>query len=99
MVRRQQLHQLLETFVSNVYFQPPPNVQLEYPCIIYRRDFADVKFADDIPYNRRMRYLVTVIDRNPDSDIPDKVASLPLSAFNRFFTADALNHDVFYVYF
>lgn len=99
MAPRLQLHQLLETFVDNVYFQPPINIQLKYPCIIYKRDYEHVEFADDKPYNRAKRYLVTVIDRDPDSQIPEKVAEMPMTLFNRFYTADNLNHDVFYVYF
>ena len=99
MARRLQLHQLLETFTPNVYFQPPTNIQLEYPCIIYKRDFADTKFADDIPYDHRLRYSITIIDRDPDSEIPSKVAEMPMSLFNRFYTVDNLNHDVYNVYF
>lgn len=99
MGQRLQLHQLLETFTENVYFQPPTNVQLKYPCIIYKRDYADTKFADDKPYNRTLRYMVTVIDPDPDSEIPNKVAAMPLTLFNRFYTAEKLNHDVFNVYF
>jgi hypothetical protein len=72
---------------------------LEYPCIIYHRDFADTKFADDRPYSVVKRYMITIIDPDPDSDIPDKVASMPTSLFNRFYTADNLNHDVYNVYF
>jgi len=96
---RLDLHQILETFTPNVYFQPPNNIELKYPCIIYKRDFADTKFADDIPYNHRLRYQIMVIDPNPDSDIPGKVASMPMSLFNRFYTADNLNHDVYNVFF
>lgn len=96
---RLQLHQILESFTDNVYFQPPVNIQLEYPCIIYKRDFADTKFANDKPYDHTLRYMVTVIDQDPDSVIPDKVASMPMSLFNRFYTADNLNHDVYNVYF
>jgi hypothetical protein len=99
MGQRLNLHQLLETFTENVYFQPPSNVQLKYPCIIYKRDFADTKFADDNPYNHTKRYQITIIDQDPDSDIPDKVASMPMSLFNRFYTADNLNHDVYNVFF
>jgi hypothetical protein len=99
MAPRLQLHQLLETFVDNVYFQPPENVKLKYPCIIYKRDFAETEFADNAPYNHTLRYMVTVIDRDPDSDIPGKVASIPMSLFNRFYTADNLNHDVYSVFF
>lgn len=99
MARRLELHQLLKTFTENVYFQPPTNIQLKYPCIIYKRDFADTKFADDKPYSYMTRYMITVIDQDPDSEIPSKVASIPRSLFNRFYTADDLNHDVFNVYF
>jgi|SRR5580765_168903 hypothetical protein len=99
MAQRLQLHQLLETFTPNVYFQPPTNVQLKYPCIVYKRDFADTKFADDVPYNHTKRYQVTIIDRDPDSDIPDQVAAMPMSLFNRFYTAENLNHDVYSVFF
>jgi hypothetical protein len=99
MAPRLQLHQLLEAITDNVYFQPPTNVQLKYPCIIYKRDFADTKFADDQPYKHTLRYMVTIIDRDPDSVIPSKVASIPMCLFNRFYTADNLNHDVYNLYF
>jgi|SRR5580765_2353981 len=99
MGQRLELHQLLETFADNVYFQPPINVQLQYPCIIYRRDLVDTKFADDKPYTLKKRYMVTIVDSDPDSDIPDKVASMSMSIFNRFYTADNLNHDVYSVFF
>ena len=99
MGRRLQLHQLLETFAPNVYFQPPTNVQLKYPCIIYKRDFAHTKFADDMSYDNIIRYAIMIIDKDPDSEIPSKVASLPMSLFNRFYTVDNLNHDVYNVYF
>jgi hypothetical protein len=99
MAPRLQLHDILKSFVDNVYFQPPENITLEYPCIIYQRDYAETMFADDIPYNHTLRYVVTVIDRDPDSSIPGKVATMPMCLFNRFFTADNLNHDVYRVYF
>ena len=99
MGQRLTLHQILETIAPKVYFQPPTNVRLEYPCIVYHRDFADTKFADDEPYNHTKRYMIIVIDRDLDSEIPDKVAALPMSLFNRFYTADDLNHDVYNVYF
>lgn len=96
---REEIQSLLETLCPNVYFQPPANVSLQYPCIIYHRDFADTDFADNMPYYNRKRYLVTVIDQDPDSPLPDLIAALPLNSFNRFYTADNLNHDVFNVFF
>jgi len=91
------LTEILET--DQVYFQPPPTVQMEYPCIVYRRDYELTRFADDRPYSRKKRYQVTVIDRQPDSDIPDKIAELPLCVYDRFYTAENLNHDVFKLFF
>lgn len=96
---RLELQALLKEIVDNVYFQPPPNVRLVYPCIVYARDNADVSYADNKPYRRTKSYTVTVIDRNPDSDIPDQVAALPLCSHNRFFTSNDLNHDVYTLYF
>lgn len=99
--KRSGIQELLKTLLgsSNVYFQPPNNLQMQYPCIIYQRDYAYTEFADNGPYRYCKRYQVTVIDRDPDSLIPDKIANLPMSTFNRFFATDNLNHDVFNVYF
>ena len=72
---------------------------MRYPCIVYRRDRPSVAFADNKPYRRTQRYQVTVIDSDPDSDIPDLIAALPLCEYDRFFTADNLNHDVFNLFF
>lgn len=96
---RVDLQALLEGFTDHVYFQPPENVQMEYPCIVYHRDFAEAEFADNGPYRRTLRYMVTIIDRDPDSEIPAMVADLPMCTFNRFFTADKLNHDVYNLFF
>jgi hypothetical protein len=99
MAPRVALHELLLTFVDNVYFQPPDNVQMKYPCIVYQREDLAVKYANNLPYDAIQRYQVTVIDRDPDSAIPLKVAALPRSSFDRFFVASGLNHDVFRLYF
>lgn len=99
MGQRLDLQELLEAITDHVYFQPPTNVVLEYPCIVYKRDYAVTNFADNEPFKHTKRYMVTIIDKNPDSAIPDLVASLPMSTFNRFYTADNLNHDVYQVFF
>ena len=98
---RTELQTLLETLLGseNVYFQPPSSVEMNYPCIVYRRDDSSEKRANDKLYLHKQRYQVTVIDRNPDSLIPNKVLSLPLCAFDRYYTADNLNHDVYNLYY
>jgi hypothetical protein len=101
MDRRLELHELLVDLLGSrsVYFQPPNNTQIQFPCIVYQRDAAETKFAGNLPYLYQKRYSVTVIDRDPDSPIPDRIAALPMCSFNRFFTADGLNHDVFTLFF
>lgn len=102
MGQRLELHAILvDLFDANphVYFQPPANVQMEYPAIVYKRDNMDTKFANNRPFSLTTRYSVTVIDQDPDSVIPKKVALLPKCIYNRSFVADNLNHDVFILYF
>lgn len=72
---------------------------MEYPAIVYQRDYGDTKFADNRPHTFTQRYQVTVIDRNPDSQTVNNVVMLPGCHYNRFFVADGLNHDVFVIYF
>lgn len=91
------LKEILQT--DQVYFQPPPTVQMEYPCIVYRRDFELTRYADDRPYLHKLRYQVIVIDRDPDSVIPNKISELPLCSYDRFYTSENLNHDVFKLFF
>lgn len=96
---RLELHEILTGITEHVYFQPPANIQVEYPCIVYNVDAARSEFADDGPYRFTKRYAVTVIDRDPDSPIPDKVAALQMCTFDRAFTAENLHHTVFNLYF
>lgn len=101
MERRPKLQTILEDLLGsrNVYFQPPANVSMNYPCIVYSRDNLDMEYANNKAYAKTVRYQVTVIDRDPDSMIPDRVSDLPLTAYSRAFKVDGLNHDIFTIYF
>ena len=101
MAPRPELHQILKDILGsdNVYFQPPASLRMLYPCIRYERDAMQIDHADDNPYMHRVRYLITVIDQNPDSTIHKGVANLPLCAYDRFYTAENLNHDVYRLFF
>lgn len=98
---RIELHELLVSTLGSryVYFQPPESIKLKYPCIIYNLENYDVKNADDVKYSIKKRYSITVIDLDPDSNISDKILSLPLCSFDRFYTMDNLNHYVFSIYY
>ena len=99
MASRLELQGVLVGITPNVYFQPPPTIQMNYPCIVYKRSNRDTKHANNEPYKHTKSYEVTVIDPDPDSTIPDQVADLPMCSFERFFTADSLNHDVYELFF
>lgn len=84
--------------VKDAYIQVK-NQTMEYPCIVIERDDSFYLFADNIKYIFKKRYTVTVIDRKPDSLIPDLVEELPLTTFDRKFSTEGLNHFVFKMYF
>lgn len=101
MGKREQLHQLFKDLIgsSNVYYQPPSSHKIKYPCIIYSRNREKTKFAGNKPYNRQQGYKVTVIDEDPDTAIPDKIAALPMCAFDRPYTVNNLYHYAYNLYY
>ena len=98
---RLELHEELKVILGSgfVYFQPPESVRMTYPCMVYSLDHIAVNHADDKPYRNTKRYSVTIIDKDPDSGIPDRMLVLPMCSFDRFYTADNLNHWVFHLYY
>ena len=96
MTNRLKLHEILCDVLEsrNVYFQPPESVKMKYPAIVYGLDDIDNTYANDGVYASNRKYLITVIDKNPDSAIIGRMASLPKSRFNRH-----LNHDVFTLFY
>lgn len=99
--RRLELHEVLCEILGSrfAYYQPPANVSMQYPCIIYSLNQIGSKYADDFAYNQRKAYIVTVVDRDPDSEIPDKVGALPLCSFDRHYVVDNLHHYAYKLYF
>lgn len=101
MGRRLDLQTLLEAVLgsSNVYFQPPESKVMLYPCITYKRDRAETAFANNNPYMSQTCYQLTIIDRDPDSLIPGRIARLPKCTFDRHYTANNLNHDIYKIFY
>ena len=97
---RYELHALLETILGskNVYYQPPEGFKMKYPAIVYNRTRIKNWHADDGVYRQGHAYLITVIDRNPDSQTVEAISRLPLCQYDRHFVADNLNHDTFTLY-
>lgn len=101
MANRLELHEILCGILRsrNVYFQPPESLKMQYPAIVYSRDDIQNTFADDVVYMQKHVYQVIVIDKDPDSEIVEKVSKLPACRFDRHYISDNLNHDSFLLYF
>lgn len=100
MSSRADLHAKLEELLgsANVYFQPPESVRMKFPAIVYERSGIDNTFANDAVYGQKTPYSVTVIDKDPESEIVKKVSLLPKCKWDRHFKLDNFNHDVFTLY-
>lgn len=98
--RRLSLQEILQSLgTPNVYFQEPENVKMKYPCIRYHLDSEWAEYANDELYVGKDRYEVTLIHRDPDNDIRNKLRRLPYCRFSRHFRADNLNHYVYTLYY
>lgn len=95
---RLELHEKFKKLTKNVYYQPPTGERMQYPAIRYARTSIDNLHADDGVYKQSHAYIVTVIDRDPDSKIVDEISKFPTCRFIRHDTIDGLNHDVFIIY-
>ena len=99
--KSQELFNIFKNIIgnNNVYYQPPSSVTMEYPAIVYSRKDIENKFANNNVYMQSHAYQVTVIDKDPDSEIADKVSKLQKCVYVRHYTMDNLNHDVFTIFY
>lgn len=86
--------------VRKAYFQPPASVQMVYPCIRYSKASPATKHADNMRYFGLNRYNLIVIDKDPDSEIPQRILdAFDYCSIDRVYTADNLNHTSMTLYF
>lgn len=103
--RRSELDKCLRSIVKqrcgseNVYYQPPANLQMKYPCIRYELNKLRNLHANDKVYRQTVHYTITVIDPKPDSEMTAAVSLLEKSTHDRHFVSDNLYHDVFSVWY
>ena len=105
--RRLELHSVLCNLLEcsergdecRAYFQPPKSLVMKYPCIRYSREKIDADHADNLPYLLRDRYQLVLMYKDPDSDLPHKVAALPMCSHANHYTADNLHHDIYNIYY
>ena len=101
MASRLKLHEeLVEVLGSRyVYFQPPESIKMNYPAIVYERYDMPNRSANNDIYLQAVKYKVTVIDTDPDSEIVQRMAKFKMSRFNRHYVVNGLNHDTFTIYY
>lgn len=101
MGNREDLNALLcETLGSeNVYFQPPENLKIHYPCIVYSLNGHLDRHANNQTYNRRREYSVLYITRDPDSPLIEQLADLPFCSMGSPYTGENLHHYPYTIYY
>lgn len=95
--KRLKLHQMLKDFTDdgNVYYQPPSNVKLEYPCIIYSLRDLESNRADNADYVDHAIFDISYIHREVDDEALGALFSLPYTIFDRHYVSENLYHDTF----
>lgn len=97
MGQRLNLSQILRNLLgsNNVYFQPLSDLKMKFPCIVYERAKLEPDYADNLPYKIDKVYYVTCIYDDPDSDIPLKLAQLPMCVHQRHYVTNNKYYDQF----
>lgn len=100
MADRLELHSVLQELLgsSNVYYQPPESIKMQYDAIRYSKKTIDSKYANDRKYSMIDCYEVIVISRLPDNPVIKELLSLPYCSYDRHYVADNLHHDVLTIY-
>ena len=101
MARRLNLHKEFKNLgFKNVYFQPPENVKLKFPALIYKLNRMDISHANDRPYAIRDRYNVLYITKTPDDEMVEKLAwAFSTITNNTNYISDTLYHYSFDLYY
>lgn len=102
MANRLDLQAELEKVLANenVYFQPPATLNMKYPCVRYSKSEKNVIRANNKVYRGVNRYDGVVMDRNPDSTIPDDILSrFQMCSLGKPYVVNNLNHFPFTIYY
>lgn len=97
---RTELHMKLLNISDNVYFQPPNNIQIKYPCIVYNKRIVDTKYADNEVYSMNQRYEVIAMSQDPDNTIPQQIMNtIPYCTISSTFVVDNVYHTTLRLYY
>ena len=98
--RRLKLHERFCSILGSrcVYYDPPETITMKYPAIVYNKARINTRHADNIKYLGRVAYTATLIRKDDDDDILDRLLLMPYTSYDRPMTANNLRHDTFTVY-
>ncbi len=101
MADRLELHAILEsiTGVEKVYFQPPENISMVYPAVVYNKSNIDTIHADNSLYAKKVTYQVTIISHDPDNTMGEFLLTALLARWVRGFNSNNLNHEIYEINF
>lgn len=83
---------------NRVYFQPPENLKLGYPAIVFHLTKIKVDHADDVPYKGAREYMITLISKDPEPDALEEILKIPYTTLDSTYISDGMNHFVFTSY-
>lgn len=86
------------TGLKTVYFQPPDSLKIIYPAVIYSLSNLQTTYANNKKYIGYDVYKVTIITKDPRSDLHEKIDCLDFCDFDRAYVSDGLHHFVFTLY-
>lgn len=100
--RKELQRKLLDVKIQNglkgVYFEPPENLKIFYPCIVYNLRGVRDSYADNVVYLGRDEYSITLIELDPDSPVyRQMLTSIPNIRMDSAYTSDGLYHKSFTV--
>lgn len=96
---RLKLHGLMAEIYPEleIYYQPPTNLTLSYPCIVYTLSDLDPTFANNSPYSIKSVFTITLMRHLTDRSglYVKNMLKIPYTRFITGFTSDNIVHNQF----
>lgn len=101
MKTKEEVGDLLEGVLgnSNVYFQPPTNIKLKYPCMVYKFVTPKVDRAGNMPYIVTGHWEVHHMYKDPDNSLVEKMLfASPFVAHDNNIVSEGVYNDYYTIY-
>lgn len=97
---RLELHNELLQMVPNVYFQPPSNIQMKYPCIVYAKSDNEDLYANNRLYATKQQYDLTLIEDDPTTEVATNIRKhFSYCSISNYYVVDNLHHTKLNLYY